>query len=66
MKKSYLNAATGSILDRNGASRNVLDGLSDTGPITECDKGNVFILTPGDEIYRGSTFPVHSSGCPKS
>jgi hypothetical protein len=47
-----LDTATGSILDRDGTSRNVLDSLSDARPVTESDKGNVLVLAPGNKIYK--------------
>jgi hypothetical protein len=49
-----LDTATGSILDRDGTSRNVLDSLSDARPVTECDEGNVLVLTPGNKVYKMS------------
>lgn len=52
----FLNTAAGSILDRYGASRNILDGLSNARPITESDEGNILVLAPSDEIYRVSAF----------
>lgn len=47
-----LDAAAGGILDSYGTSHNILNSLGDAGPVTECNEGDLLVLTPGDKVYK--------------
>lgn len=45
-----LDASSSGLLDSDFACDDVLDGLANAGPITECHERNLGILAPPDEI----------------